>query len=129
MVIIKIVFIAVACSVLAVTVKQIKPEFFSFIQIAAVLILMTISLSSVHIMIEKLSDFTQSSDSFITESVFTLFKVLVTAIVTKLASEICKDNGNSSIALCTELSGKIIIILMCFPLIKTIFELSLRFID
>lgn len=129
MVVIKIIFIAVACSVFAVTVKQIKPEFLPFIQIAAVLILLTVSLSSVHIIIEKLSVLTQSADSFISDSVFTLFKVLATAIATKLASEICKDNGNTSIAVCTELAGKIIIILMCFPLVKTIFELSLRFIE
>lgn len=128
MVVIKIVLIAVACSVFAVTVKQIKPEFLPFIQIASVLVLLTVSMSSVHVIIEKLSVLTQSADGFVTESVFTLFKVLATAIATKLACEICKDNGNSSIAVCTELAGKIIIILMCFPLVKTIFELSLRFI-
>lgn len=128
MVVIKIVLIAVACSVFAVTVKQIKPEFLPFIQIASVLVLLTVSMSSVHVIIEKLSVLTQSADGFVTESVFTLFKVLATAIATKLAGEICKDNGNSSIAVCTELAGKIIIILMCFPLVKTIFELSLRFI-
>lgn len=129
MIIIKIILTAVICSIVAVTVRQVKPEFLPFIQIASLLILLTVSFGSIQVILEKLSVITDSADSFITESVFTLFKVLAIALATRLASEICKDNGNSSVALCTELTGKIMIIVMCFPLVEVIFELSLRFIE
>lgn len=129
MIIVKIILVAVICSIVAVTVRQVKPEFLPFIQVASLLILLTFSLSSIQVIIEKLSVLTNSTDSFIAESVFTLFKVLAIALATKLASEICRDNGNSAVALCTELAGKIMIIVMCFPLVEVIFELSLRFIE
>ena len=129
MIIVKIILVAVICSIVAVTVRQVKPEFLPFIQVASLLILLTFSLSSIQVIIEKLSVLTNSTDSFIAESVFTLFKVLAIALATKLASEICRDNGNSAVALCTELAGKIMIIVMCLPLVEVIFELSLRFIE
>lgn len=128
MIITKIVLTALICSVAAVTVKQIKPEFLPFVQIAAVLILLTVTLNGLSSLVEKLNDVIKYADSFITSSAFTLFKVLGIAFASKLAGEMCKDSGNSAIAVCVELAGKIIIIIMCVPLVQTILELSLSFI-
>ena len=80
MIITKIVLIALICSVAAVTVKQIKPEFLPFIQIASVVILLTVSLNGLSALIEKLSDIIKYVDSFITHSAFTLFKVLLDSL-------------------------------------------------
>lgn len=129
MLIIKIILLAVICSVINMLVRQIRPEFTPFVQVSSVIILLSVSLNSISALLDRLDTFSQSTDSFIVDSAFTLFKVLVIAFGTKLASEMCKDNGNSSLSVCVELAGKIIIIIMCFPLVETIFKLSLRFVE
>ena len=129
MFILRIILLAVVCSVITVLIKQVRPEITPFVQVSSVLVLLVVSLSSIRTLIYKLNVFSQTGDSFIAESAFTLFKVLVIAIGTKIASEICKDNGNSSLAVCVDLAGKIIMIILCFPLVETIFELSLSFVE
>ena len=129
MLIVKIVLLAVICSVINIPVRQIRPEFSPFVQVSSVIILLSVSLNSIRALLDRLDTFSQSTDSFVIDSAFTLFKVLSIAFGTKLASEMCKDNGNASLSVCVELAGKVIIILMCFPLVETIFKLSLRFVE
>ena len=58
------------------------------------------------------------------EYVFLLLRILLISVIVKISSDICKDNGNSTIADGIELVGKIIVFSLCLPLIKIITELA-----
>ena len=59
--------------------------------------------------------------------VLCLFKVCLTSVVTRIASELCRDAGQGSLAYVTELFGTLSALIMALPvfrsLLKTVVEL------
>ena len=65
------------------------------------------------------------ADTFVEDGyIVLLVRMLGIAVVTKIASDICKDNSNNTLSTCVELFGKVLIFSMCLPLIKVIAELA-----
>lgn len=54
-----------------------------------------------------------------------MIKVLLISIITQLTSDICRDNGENSLAGIIEIASKILIVSMVLPLFKTIITLVL----
>lgn len=124
----KLVAISILCSLICVIVKQVRPEFLSLLQITSIIILVAFSLDSIRTLIDLLTEFTSSGNEFMVSSIFSLIKIFAVTVITKLAEEICNDSGNSTIGLCVELAGKIMIIFMCLPMIETILDIALSFL-
>ena len=51
-----------------------------------------------------------------------LFGAFGTALVSHVTAEICRDCGENSLAGFAELAGKVEILVLCLPLVKTILE-------
>ena len=58
------------------------------------------------------------------EYLILLIRVLGVSLITKIASDTCKDSGNTAIAVVVEFTGKVFVLIFCFPLLKMIVELS-----
>ena len=122
--IIKITITAVICAVAVILVKEYKPEFTSAAEIAGI--------AAVSLMIiDKLKDvFSETESLFNSAGVLDdgylrlLIKVLGIAVITQIGSDICTDNGSTALASNVELAGKIIILAMCFSLLKALVSLS-----
>ncbi len=56
-------------------------------------------------------------------------KVIGIAYVTQFAAEICRDSGQGSIALKTELAGKICVLVLTMPIIKGFMELVINVLN
>jgi len=97
-------------------------EFSVYITIAVIIVasgFVFLTLSPISDLIEEL--FTRSGLS--NDFIMILFKAVGICYITELSAEICKDNGQGAISVIAELSGKIALIIVSLPLIKSIIEI------
>ena len=55
-----------------------------------------------------------------------VFKVLAIAYLSSFCSEICKDAGENSLAAKVEFSGKLLILILAIPIMKTVLQSILK---
>ncbi|MCH5185354.1 MAG: stage III sporulation protein AD [Oscillospiraceae bacterium] len=58
-----------------------------------------------------------------------VIKVIGIAYITQFAAEICRDSGQGSIALKTELAGKVCVLVLTMPIIKGFLELVINVLN
>lgn len=119
MLVFKIIAIALCCSFVAFILKSMKSELSLFVLLSgAVLILMLIlnSLGSVVGEINLIVSKTEVSS----EIIKMLFKVVGVGFLCEFASNICFDVGASNLGECVLIGGRVAIIVLCFPVIKSL---------
>lgn len=108
--------------IMAVVVREIKPEYSVFIIIATgAIILLSLSDKIVYV----INTFSNLSDkSNIPSSVFlSIVRIIGIGYITEYASSICDDYQCSSIGKKIQLAGKIIIFIMALPIILGIIDI------
>lgn len=128
MLIIKVVSVAVIAVFLSVILRQYKAEYSVFIAVGAgILIWMMLSdtfgrtISSMKVML--------SGTGVDGEYISIVFKTLGICILTQIASDLCRDCGESALATKTELAGKIAILAVAMPMITAIAQVSVELIN
>ncbi len=119
--IIKIIGISLIAIIIAVIIKQYKPEFAIYISIIAgviILLICTNYMANIINLVESLASKTNINTQFIK----ILIKITGIAILTEFAVSICKDSGETAIASKAEIGGKIIIISMSMPIIEALIK-------
>ena len=117
----KIVLIGLAAVLLAMQVKQTKPEYGIYISIAVGVFVMAYAASQLTIITEglqKIAAFISVDMQYLT----ILFKVIGIAYLCEFASNICKDSGYQSVAGHVELAGKLTILVMSMPIIMSLLD-------
>ena len=117
----KIVLMGLAAVLLAMQVKQTKPEYGIYISIAVGVFVMAYAASQLTIITEglqKIAAFISVDMQYLT----ILFKVIGIAYLCEFASNICKDSGYQSVAGHVELSGKLTILVMSMPIIMSLLD-------
>ena len=119
-----IAFVALAAIVLL---KQIKPEFALLLNFAVLLLLGFLVFSEVSDAVSEIFSFGErvSIDS---EMLKILLKALGLCLVAQIASDVCKDCGESALSTSVELVGKLSIVLMALPVAAQLIEISLGWI-
>lgn len=120
-----IAFVALAAIVLL---KQIKPEFALLLKFATILFLGFLAFSVVSDAVSEIFSFGErvSIDS---EMLKILLKALGLCLVAQIASDVCKDCGESALSTSVELVGKLSIVLMALPVAAQLIEISLGWIN
>ena len=120
-----IAFVALAAIVLL---KQIKPEFALLLKFAALLLLGFLAFSVVSDAVSEIFSFGErvSIDS---EMLKILLKALGLCLVAQIASDVCKDCGESALSTSVELVVKLSIVLMALPVAAQLIEISLGWIN
>lgn len=120
-----IAFVALAAIVLL---KQIKPEFALLLKFATILLLGFLAFSVVSDAVSEIFSFGErvSLDS---EMLKILLKALGLCLVAQIASDVCKDCGESALSTSVELVGKLSIVLMALPVAVQLIEISLGWIN
>lgn len=118
--VIKLLAVCVMAAMVCLYLKNIAPPF-------AVFITLFVSVSVVYICIMNFMPYVDFFVEMTTQSTFypyakVLFKVCAIGILTRLASEICKDAGENSLSSKALLAGKTAIMICALPVIKTLFE-------
>ena len=124
----KIFLIAFVALVAIVLLKQIKPEFALLLKFATILLLGFLAFSVVSDAVSEIFSFGErvSIDS---EMLKILLKALGLCLVAQIASDVCKDCGESALSTSVELVGKLSIVLMALPVAAQLIEISLGWIN
>lgn len=120
--IIKIIGIGLLALVIAIILKQYRPEFAIYVSIIAgvlILVLIMQKFTGIINLLKSISDKTYINKQFLG----ILLKITGIAIITEFAVSICSDAGEKAIASKIEIGSKVIIIAMSIPIISSLLEL------
>ena len=111
----------IAAAAAAALLRRANGEFALFVSLAASLVILLAVVTSAQPLIglvRELSDEAGTETSYIA----ILMKALAVCIITRLASECCRDSGEGAIASKIEFAGKTAILLVAVPLFKAILD-------
>ena len=102
--------------------RQYKPEWAVFIRMAVTVASMGIILAMASTVISYVTALTEGTGIADGETWPILLKALGIAFLTETAASLCRDSGESSLAGWVETAGKLEILLLSFPLIRTVMD-------
>lgn len=112
--------------VLAVQIKTLRPEYSSYLILAAGVLIAGLGVSRLDVILETM----KTIGSYIhIQNVYlgTLLKMVGIAYIAEFASGICKDAGFSSLGMQVEMFGKLSIMVMSAPVLLALLETLQRF--
>ena len=123
--IIKIIGIGLIALVIAIILKQYRPEYAIYVSIVAgilILVFIMSKITGIINLLQSISDKTYINKQFLS----ILLKITGIAIITEFAVSICTDAGEKAIASKIEIGSKVIIIAMSIPIISSLLELIIE---
>lgn len=114
----------VVCALMCVIVRQLRPEIEPFVQIGGIILIGAMLIKRAGELTNAARELFDGFQLLNTGSFELLIKILGIAVITKIGADICNDSGNSALSSMVELAGKTVILIMTFPLIKTVTELA-----
>ena len=119
--IVKIIGIGLIAIILAVILKQYRPEFAMYISIVSGLLILAIIFGKISGIIELLKNLANKT-TINSQFLILLIKITGIAILTEFAVSICKDSGETAIASKVDLGGKVIVMSMSIPIMASLLE-------
>ncbi|MBQ2390029.1 MAG: stage III sporulation AC/AD family protein [Clostridia bacterium] len=117
-----IIVISVIVSVLAILIKQNNPTYSVLLIIIFAVIITTVAINYLFGLIENIMDSLGTID-YAPEFVKILLKAIVICVLSDLTSNICKDSGNGSIAVCIDVVTKVILLSLTLPIVEKLVEI------
>lgn len=119
--IIQIVGIGIIGTILAVVIKQYKPELSLLLSIVVGLIILLLLVGRIAVIIDVMENLaTKANIDLIYFK--TILKVIAISYITEFAYKICEDTGQKSIAMKIQLAGRIFIMILGIPIMLAILE-------
>ena len=126
--IVKVIAVGIITVVAVIVLKQIKPELSIFATIAGSLVIIFMILQAVGVVIVDYKNLLDKTG--LNSGIFTsVLKIIGVGYLVEFASDICNDAGVGSISNKILLAGKILIMIMCLPIIKNLLELIINFVS
>lgn len=116
--------VGIICAAVTLLVKEFRPELAPFMQAGGIIVFAALLLEYLKKLLESATELFAEFDVLNMEYLSLLIKILGIAAVTEIGSDICEDSGNSALAENVGLAGRILILFMSFPLIKTVAQLA-----
>ena len=115
-------------AVLSLVLKQYKPEYSMFISLASGILIFISVIAAINPIIRYITELTENAGlgGMYAE---VLLKSLAVCYLTQLASDCCKDAGETAIAGKLQIAGKIAVLIMALPIFKSITEIITGLID
>jgi len=137
----KLAIAAAAAALAALIVRQVKPELALFVQLGGVLAVALLLMDVLQELLAAVQGILQfAPGGGVGESAFDgaafggnssytmLVKALGVCITTQLAADICRDSGSNALANIVELGGRLLVLGLTLPLLKSIAELAVGLI-
>ncbi len=102
--------------------RQYKPEWAPFVRIAVTVVSLGIILTMAGTVISYVTELANGTGALEGETWPVLLKALGIAFLTETAASICRDSGETSLAGWVEMAGKLEMLLLSFPLIRTVLD-------
>ncbi|MCL2568653.1 MAG: stage III sporulation AC/AD family protein [Oscillospiraceae bacterium] len=120
--VIRAVILGLVGSVLCLVIRKNSPEMGLVLALAVTLLMVGLGMELVSAIVdflEALHDAAGLSPALLSP----LLRTVGIAIITRLASDICKDAGQSAIASAVELAGTVAALYIALPLMQTVFQM------
>lgn len=120
----QLVGIAVVGAVFSVILRRYRPEFAMFTAMATGLILLTYMLGALDKVFSMVDEMVRNTG--VDRKYFVvLIKIIGVSYIAEISGEICRDAGEGAIAAKIEMVGKMFIMLLAMPIIKTFLEVCI----
>ena len=127
MTVLKLCMVALLMLASTTVIKQWKADFLPLVRIGAVVLFGSLLIASAEPLLSLLD--TLSAGSGASPYLETVLKGLGIVILTKIASDICKDSGEGTLAGHIETVGKLELLLLCVPLIGKILGVAEQLLE
>ncbi len=125
--IIQIVAISIIAVILAVVLRQYRPELALQISVVTGLLIFFVVIFKMASVLDALRTFTGRMN-IDTVYISTIFRIVGIAYIAEFGAQVCKDAGENSIASKIELAGKVIILVLAVPILIALMELIIEII-
>ena len=115
--------LVLVCLVVLLVLRQIRPEWGTLVRLAAAVVaagFILTMVSSVLSLVEELSSISEGAMPSDTWGI--LLKAMGVAFLSEVAASVCRDSGESGLAGWVEMAGRVEILLLSFPLIRTVLD-------
>lgn len=123
-----IIGIAIITTAICILLKEYKPEYAMVVSLACGIVLFSMVIVSLLPAFKTMLDLMQKAQ-INTAYTKAIIKTLGVCYVTQLASDSCKDAGQTAIASKVELSGKVFIVLISLPLFEDLIDVAFSLIN
>lgn len=114
---VSVIFVCVVAAILAAILKQYNATFSLITIIAAAIIITTVTASKAIDLFDNMFSVVEDIGGT-AELLKLLIKAVCISVLAEISSNICKDSGNSSLAVCVDVAAKIILFALAFPLVE-----------
>jgi stage III sporulation protein AD len=111
---------AIICTVVAVIIKQIRPDYAFLVRASSTVGICAMALSVALPLITYLRSLYSGGLSDGYDYVENVIKALGVAVLSQICADICRDLGEGSAASGVELIGRIEILLLCVPMLEAV---------
>jgi stage III sporulation protein AD len=125
--IMKIVGIGIIATILAVILREQKPEIALQVSIVTGLIIFVFVITKLNSVVTVLKYFASKTNIDLLYFT-TILKVIAIAYITEFGAQVCKDAGESSIASKIEFGGKVLIMIMAIPILAALMDIITKLI-
>ena len=121
---IKVVGIVLTALIINIVLKNYSKEFTFLINIVCTIIIFTLISKYLKGIVDRLTSISNEI-SVLLPYIKIMLKILGISMIAQLLSDLCRDNGENTLANQTELSAKIIILVTALPLFTTIMDIMI----
>lgn len=121
---IKVVGIVLTALIINIVLKNYSKEFTFLVNIVCTIIIFTLISKDLKGIVDRLTSISNEI-SVLLPYVKIMLKILGISMIAQLLSDLCRDNGENTLANQTELSAKIIILVTALPLFTTIMDIMI----
>lgn len=117
--------IAVIAAIMAVLLRKSRPEISTCVGLLTAVMILALSVSKVQPALNEINEL-MSSANVNSQYMSILIKALGVCFIAQLASDVCRDAGESAIASNVELAGKLAVLIIALPLFGQVADLVLK---
>lgn len=121
---IKVVGIVLTALIINIVLKNYSKEFTFLINIVCTIIIFTLISKDLKGIVDRVTSISNEI-SVLLPYIKIMLKILGISMIAQLLSDLCRDNGENTLANQTELSAKIIILVTALPLFTTIMDIMI----
>ncbi len=114
------VLFAVVCLIL----KQMRSDLLPLVRVGGTVLILSMLLSPLSQIVEEMTSLV--GDGSIEPYAKVMIRALGISLLCRIASDVCRDAGESGIGSGVELAGKLTILLLCVPLIRELLSYASR---
>ena len=125
--IMKIVMVGIIAALLAVVLKEEKPEMAVAISIVTGLVIFVFVITKLNSVMTVLKHFAAKANIDVLYF-STILKVIAIAYITEFGAQICRDAGEGAIAAKIEFAGKVLIMVIAIPILAALMDIMIKII-